>query len=83
MGVQAKDVPEQAILEAVANPRLSIGISRWDIADVVTGFPERVLLAKLRAMVKRKLINGCACGCRGDFSIAPLGRAVLEQRAAS
>lgn len=40
--------------------------------------PWKVVLAKLRALVKRKLLDGCACGCRGDFWVTPAGRALLE-----
>jgi hypothetical protein len=30
--------------------------------------PEKVVLAKAKRLVQRGVINGCACGCRGDFS---------------
>lgn len=36
----------------------------------VPGVPEKVLLAKAKRLIKRGLIDGCACGCRGDFEIA-------------
>lgn len=29
--------------------------------------PEKVVLAKAKRLIERGLINGCACGCRGDF----------------
>ncbi len=68
--MQAKDVPEQAILALIpAESPTSIGISRWDIGRAMPDVPEKVLLAKLRSMVKRGLIRGCACGCRGDFHL--------------
>jgi hypothetical protein len=57
--------------------------SRWDIAcalagyaervgtsaavDPVEGLPAKVLLAKLRKLVRRGLVEGCVCGCRGSF----------------
>lgn len=31
--------------------------------------PEKVLLAKLRAMKRKGLIDGCDCGCRGDWNV--------------
>lgn len=52
-------------------------VSRWDIERALAAterypnVPEKVLLAKLRAMVKRKILDGCTCGCRGDFEILP------------
>lgn len=35
--------------------------------------PEKVLLAKLRSMARRGLIDGCGCGCRGDWRVADGG----------
>lgn len=38
------------------------------ISDV-PGVPAKVTLAKARRLIKRGLITGCACGCRGDYEI--------------
>jgi hypothetical protein len=38
-----------------------------DIADALPDFPQKVILAKLRKMVRRGIVDGCTCGCRGDF----------------
>lgn len=59
--------------------------TRWDIAAVIAGHPEdiisqtstqdypgvppKLILAKARILMKRGIIEGCACGCRGDFSV--------------
>lgn len=64
--------------------------SRWDLEFVLSGVPERVgrgpydgfepwvptklLLAKLEHMERRGLIDGCTCGCRGDFVVLKKGR---------
>ena len=32
-------------------------------------FPEKVVQAKGRILIRRGLIDGCGCGCRGDFVI--------------
>lgn len=37
------------------------------IREELSDFPPKVVLAKLKSMVKRGLIHGCTCGCRGDF----------------
>lgn len=63
--------------------------SRWDLDFVLSGVPERVgvgpcdgyepwlphrlLMAKLDHMERRGLIDGCTCGCRGDFRVEPKG----------
>lgn len=31
--------------------------------------PQRLVLAKARRLLKQGLIDGCACGCRGDFEL--------------
>lgn len=63
---------------------VGIGASRWDVAAVLSGHPEdvgvsvvdypgmpdKVVLAKARKLVRRGLVDGCACGCRGDFTRA-------------
>lgn len=55
--------------------------TRWDVAAVLAGHPEhvegpphdypdmpwKVVLAKARSLIRRGLIDGCSCGCRGDF----------------
>ena len=35
--------------------------------DEMTGYPEKVIRAKAWRLIKRGLIDGCCCGCRGDF----------------
>lgn len=32
-------------------------------------FPERVWRAKMDKLIRRGLVSGCACGCRGDFEL--------------
>lgn len=31
--------------------------------------PEKLVLARLRAMERKGLVTGCGCGCRGDWTI--------------
>lgn len=42
-------------------------------------FPRKVLLAKARRLIKRGLLTGCACGCRGDFELTLKGKELLEE----
>lgn len=74
--MQAKDVTDEQMLEALAKVRGIHGVPRWsslwdvqrwlkDAHDV----PAKVTLAKLKSMVKRNIIRGCCCGCRGDFEL--------------
>lgn len=64
-----------------AGRQWSIGASRWDIAAVLAGhpedvggiprdypqLPEHVLLARLDEAARQGIVDGCRCGCRGDF----------------
>ena len=52
-------------------------IARWDI-ERLYGIPEKLVLSKARSLIKRELMEGCDCGCRGDFEITDAGRALLE-----
>ena len=46
------------------------GLDHTDtLVSDVPGVPAKVTLAKARRLIKRGLIDGCACGCRGDYQI--------------
>lgn len=38
----------------------------------------RLLLAKCEALIRRRLLDGCACGCRGDFELTQAGLDLLH-----
>jgi hypothetical protein len=46
--------------------------------DEVPGVPWKVVLAKFRRAKNRGLVDGCDCGCRGDFELTDKGRALLD-----
>lgn len=31
--------------------------------------PPKLVIAKMKSLVKRGIVKGCACGCRGDFEL--------------
>lgn len=41
--------------------------------------PEKLALAKMRMLERRGLIDGCTCGCRGDFELTSKGLAKLNE----
>ena len=45
---------------------IDLGGSLSSMAEAM-GYPENVVRAKARRLIRRGLITGCACGCRGDF----------------
>lgn len=74
-----KDIPDAVFLAAVREtPPVddpAAWRTRWAVAVTlaaklgISEIPERLLLAKADKLIRRKLLGGCACGCRGDFHI--------------
>lgn len=58
---------------------LPIGRDVRSISDV-PGVPSKVVLAKFRRVKGRGLVDGCDCGCRGDFELTDAGLALLGPR---
>ncbi|MFH0982173.1 MAG: hypothetical protein V2A79_11600 [Planctomycetota bacterium] len=75
---QAKDLPTPIVLDAIWTAGIhravlfgsTAPVSRWEIGKALGGvYPEKVVLAKLRRLVAQGVLDGCGCGCRGDFFI--------------
>jgi hypothetical protein len=71
--MQAKNISDDVILEAIKASalRTSGWAHLWHIQETLSAFPPKVVRAKLKSMIRRQVIGGCACGCRGDFEILP------------
>jgi hypothetical protein len=74
---QAKDYPDEPVLTFLAALAPHTSAAWWREgtgASVASVFPpetpEKVILAKMRSMIKRGLVDGCPCGCRGNFMLA-------------
>jgi len=48
-----------------------------ELSEELDIHPNRVR-SKFRRAEKRKLVDGCNCGCRGDFVLLPAGEAMYE-----
>lgn len=82
--LQAKHVDEQKVLALI--DRIEKEEGRWTLVvdlEKALELPRKVILAKMAALIKRKVIGGCACGCRGDYSRleqpAPVAMSLGEQ----
>lgn len=68
--MKASDISDVAMCEAIdkviATKNQYVAFI-WDLQEAFPEFPQKVILAKLRRLEHRKLIEGCTCGCRGDF----------------
>lgn len=49
----------------------------WDFARHYPTTPWRVINAKLRRLGLAGLLEGCDCGCRGDWVLTPNGQTTL------
>jgi hypothetical protein len=71
-------IPDRDFLEAIDGltqptgdePR--IWTTTWELVDVF-GASDEIVHAKAKDMLDRELIYGCACGCRGDWSLDDAG----------
>lgn len=74
--MQAKDIPKEPILVFLEGLPEGVwatwgdGYSMPTVQDAMPpGTPPKVQRAKMAALIKMKLVEGCPCGCRGDFRI--------------
>lgn len=81
--VQAKNIPDALALSRVAVLAATGDVRSASLDDLaeVLDFPWKVVAAKCRALVKRGLLDGCACGCRGDFVVTEAGCELLRAAA--
>lgn len=77
--IQCKDIADEPILQFLLKAKGNL--CSWH--SVRNALPEnfaakKLILAKMGQLIKRGLINGCPCGCRGDFQITPKGEEYLS-----
>lgn len=88
--IQAKHVNKLPILEFLAGLdqwacifNTGAGENRDELFDnsvwhaIPKEVPYKVGRAVMASLIKRGLVEGCTCGCRGDFEITDKGREVL------
>lgn len=72
--MQCKDIPNQPILDFL-KVHGGIGCTwfgnceRSVVHAMPHGVPSKLVLAKMKQLIKNGLVEGCTCGCRGDFEI--------------
>jgi hypothetical protein len=80
--VKCSDIPDRPIVEFLSK------LNRWatwgdpirmpSVQDAMPlGTHWKLQVAKMRQLIKRGLVDGCTCGCRGDYEITKKGRAWL------
>jgi hypothetical protein len=81
--MQCKDIPDRPILQLLAkNPGVWHNWYFDNDKNVRTAMPVdvpgKLVIGKMRMLMRRGLVDGCDCGCRGDFEITPKGIAYLQ-----
>jgi hypothetical protein len=83
--MQAKDIDGRRVLQWLSQQDRAA--THWkplimpSVLDAMpAGTPEKVALAKMSALLKQGLVDGCGCGCRGDWRITDKGRGLLILR---
>lgn len=70
--MQCKDIPAAVFLDSVraAGRRVSMA---WDthaaLEERIGSVPWNLFLSRARKLIDAGLLGGCACGCRGDFTV--------------
>lgn len=77
--LQSKDIDDRYALTVVRDlstipPYRAI---LWHIVDAMNA-PGKLVRAKCARLVERGFLEGCACGCRGDFRLTDKGVAFLS-----
>lgn len=70
--VAAKDISDTEIITAIVAACIehnTYWAMRWDLEERLPQYPPKVITAKCRSLMKRGIIDGCPCGCRGDWEI--------------
>lgn len=82
--MQCKDIPEEPILRFLES--LNGTWANWFSADfensvrraIPPGTPDKLVHAKMVMMIRKGVVDGCPCGCRGDYVLTDKGRAILS-----
>jgi hypothetical protein len=74
--MQCKDIDDRMFLTAVVTAAVykDLGSNRWELAKLLD-LPMPLVLAKAAGLIRRGLLDGCTCGCRGDFLLTEKGKA--------
>jgi hypothetical protein len=77
--IKAADLTNETALKAIIATREYWGVSMlWEIQGFLKDFPTKIVKAKLKKLIEQGLVNGCACGCRGDFVVTASGFALIK-----
>ena len=81
--MQCKDIPDIPILKFVAGqPIWGTWFAGFDNSvdqAMPKDVPPKLVHAKMNMLLRRGVIDGCPCGCRGDYEITEKGKREIER----
>lgn len=82
--MQCKDIADATLLRFIATKQAEKGawVNTWDFEPPYSDLPDNLFRAKMGKLLKRGLLTGCNCSCRGDYELTDKGREFLEWDAA-
>lgn len=78
--MQCKDINIRPILQFLVkhpNATMFVPFENSVTCAFPPGCPPKLVLAKMKSLIKRGFVDGCMCGCGGDFCITNRGKAHL------
>ena len=94
--LQAKHIPDIAVLRVLARAGVTgdCGEGPWHTYETNPSMPaiqdafppacpRSLMRAKMAALIKKGLVGGCTCGCRGDFHLLSAGWSLVSSLDAS
>ena len=77
--MQCKDIPDEPVLQFLSKRpgewhNWYSGNEKDVHLAMPQGTPDKLVLGKMRMLMRRGLVTGCDCGCRGDFEITAKGQ---------
>lgn len=81
--LQCKHIPDRPIIEFIGSWNGEWCFMFHDhersVFNVLGNIPWNLAKAKMGSLICRGLVDGCACGCRGDFVLTEKGKAYLNE----
>lgn len=67
--MKCADLPDAVVLDIIATSLRPLGATILEVFEALPTYPQKLVRAKLSKLIRRRLVMGCTCGCRGDFTV--------------
>lgn len=74
--MQCKDIDDATLLRFIDRKQRELGrwVCVWDLEPPYSDLPDKLFRAKTATLIRRGMLTGCPCGCRGDYELTDKGR---------